>query len=189
MKKNTLGKIHQDQTMTFSIGGTLMRTKKMALRLLVTLSLILLPPLMGQTILPFHAFSLGADNNSLHLIAKEEEVNQFFDRYANYYKKKDIEGFLSLFSSKAIQNRKDAMGEIRRIYTDFFNQSDELRYRLNGKMEIYQNAVEVKGRYEIDQLTKKGYRKVWTGEIKWILIREKGELKIISLDYQPDPSQ
>lgn len=161
----------------------------MAFCLIVTLSLILLLPWMDQTFLLLHDSELAAANNSLNLIAKEEEVNQFFDRYAHYYKKKDINGFLSLFSSKAMQNQKDGIGEIKRIYTDFFNQSDELRYRMNGKMEIYQNAVEVKGRYEIDQLTKKGYRKVWTGEIKWVLVREKEELKIISIDYQPDPSQ
>jgi hypothetical protein len=123
------------------------------------------------------------------LIAEEEEVNQFFDQYADFYKKKDIDGLLSLFSSKAVQNHKDGIAEIRRIYTDFFNQSDELRYRMKGNMEIYQNAVEIKARYEIDQLNKRGKRNIWTGSIKWVLTREDGALKIISVHYQADQSK
>jgi len=60
---------------------------------------------------------------------------------------------------------------------------------MKGKIEIYQNAVEVKARYEIDQLNKRGQRKVWMGSINWVLTREEGVLKIISVDYQPDKSQ
>lgn len=166
-----------------------MKVKRITLSLLLILSTISLLILMDHTTSSISSSSLAAVNNSLNLIAKEEEVNQFFNRYVSSYKEKDIEGFLSLFSSKAIQNQKEGIAEIRRICTEFFNQSDELRYRMRGKMEIYQNAVEVKGRYEIDQLTKKGIRKVWRGRIRWVLIREKGELKIISIDYQPDRSQ
>jgi hypothetical protein len=56
-------------------------------------------------------------------------------------------------------------------------------------MEIYQNAVEVKGSYEIDQLNKGGERKAWSGSIQWVLTREDGALKIISVDYQAAKSQ
>jgi hypothetical protein len=56
-------------------------------------------------------------------------------------------------------------------------------------MEIYQNAVEVKGSYEIDQLNKKGERNFWSGSIQWVLTREGGVLKIISVDYQASKSQ
>lgn len=123
--------------------------------------------------------------SSTPLIAKEEEVNKFFDNYEALYKRKDINGFLSLFSSKAVQNHKDGIDKIKMIYTDFFNQSEEIRYRIKKKMEIYQNAVEVKGSYEIDRLNKNGKREAWTGSIQWVLMREDGVLKIISVDYQP----
>jgi ketosteroid isomerase-like protein len=141
--------------------------------------------IQSQTIAPQ---LLVSNTFSPALIAKEEEIHQFFDHYAALYKRKDVDGFLALFSSKALQNHKDGIEEIRRIYTDFFNQSDELRYRMKGKIEIYQNAIEVKGFYEIDQLTKKGKRKVWTGSVQWVLTREDGVLKIISVNYQPDKS-
>jgi hypothetical protein len=167
-----------------------MRIKMITLVVCVAIIPMFFPFLMGQ---------IQSQTNTPHLlvsspsppplIAKEEEVNQFFDNYEALYKRKDINGFLSLFSSKAVQNRKDGIDEIRRTYTDFFNQSEELQCRIKRKMEIYQNAVDVKGFYEIDQLNKRGKRKVWTGSIHWVLTREDGLLKIISVDYQPERSQ
>ena len=119
-------------------------------------------------------------------LAKEEEVKQFFSSYIDRYHQKDIDGFLSLFSSKAVQNQKDGLKEIRSIYTKFFDQSKELRYRLEGmETEIYQNAVEVKARFRVDQrLNRGGEEKVWTGTVHWVLVKEDGALKIISLNYQ-----
>jgi hypothetical protein len=53
------------------------------------------------------------------------------------------------------------------------------------KTEIYQNRVEVKARFRIDQVLKKQKQeKVWIGNIRWVLGREDGDLKILSLDYQ-----
>jgi hypothetical protein len=123
-------------------------------------------------------------------IATDEEVKLFFAGYVERYNQKDIEGFISFFSSKAIQNQKDGLEGIRRIYDNFFNQSEELRYRLKDtRIEIYQDAVEVKARYGIDQiLRKEGEMKVWRGQVQWVLVKEEGNLKIISLNYQHDKS-
>ena len=120
------------------------------------------------------------------LLATEEEVIQFFGKYIERYKQKDIDGFLSLFSSRAAQNRKDGLDGIRKIYTDFFDRSQTLRYRMvDRKIEIYENGVEVRARYELEQiLIKSGEKKVWRGTIRWVLVKEDGILKIISLDYQ-----
>jgi ketosteroid isomerase-like protein len=122
------------------------------------------------------------------LLAEEEEVKRFFSNYIDRYHRKDIDGFLSFFSSKALQNQKDGLKRIRKIYTKFFDQSQELRYRVKGmKIEIYQNMVEVKARFRVDQrLKKRGEEKVWEGNIRWVLIKEEGNLKISSLDYQND---
>jgi len=121
-------------------------------------------------------------------LAKEEEVKQFFSNYIDRYNQKDIDGFLSFFSSKAVQNQKDGFAEIRAIYAKFFDESRQLRYQLEGmKSEIYQKAVDVKARFRVDQLLKKsGEEKVWIGTIRWVLEREDGALKIVSLDYQND---
>ena len=126
----------------------------------------------------------------LPLLAKEEEVQQFFSNYVFQYNRRDIDGFLSFFSSKAVQNQRDGLSEIRSIYTKFFDESRELRYALDGmKTEIYQNRIEVKARFRIDQMLKKPKQeKVWNGNIRWVLGKEGGALKIISLDYQNEKS-
>lgn len=132
--------------------------------------------------------SLDAQPNQLPpLLATREEVNRFFANYVERYNQKEIDGFLSLFSSKAIQNRKDDLEAIQRIYSNFFNQSLELRYQIDGLTEeIYQNAVVVKARYEIHQVLKGSQKqqRSWHGHIRWILVKENGALKILSLDYQ-----
>ncbi len=124
------------------------------------------------------------------LLAKEEEVRQFFSDYINRYNRQDIDGFLSFFSSRAIQNQKDGFEGIRKIYTNFFDQSQELKYRLeDAKIEIYQNTVEAKARFKVDQkLKKRGEEKIWEGNIVWVLVKEDGVLKIITLDYQIEKS-
>jgi curved DNA-binding protein CbpA len=121
-------------------------------------------------------------------VAKEEEVRRFFVVYIDYYTRKDIDDFLSLFSPKAIQNRKDGFDGIRKIYSKFFDQSQELKYRLEDmKIEIYENLVEVKARFGVDQiLRRRAEEKIWRGNIGWVLVKEEGVLKILSLDYQND---
>jgi hypothetical protein len=57
------------------------------------------------------------------------------------------------------------------------------------KIEIFQNAVKARSLYEVDQILKKsGEKKVWRGEIRWILTRENGALRIRSLDFTPQKS-
>jgi len=120
------------------------------------------------------------------LLATEDEVRKFFGNYIELYNRMDREGFLSLFSSEAIQNKIYGLGGIRKIYTDFFNQGQGVRYQIQDmKIEIYQNAVEVKARYVIEQVLRTGGgKKVWRGNVYWVLGKENGALKILSLDYQ-----
>lgn len=118
--------------------------------------------------------------------SKEEEVNKFLAGYISKYKQKDIEGFLSYFSQQAIQNQKHNLGEIKKIYTSFFERSQELNYSLQDVQTTeHPLGWEVKAKYELHQVTKKdGEKKYWKGQIRWILTKENGRLKIISLDYQ-----
>jgi ketosteroid isomerase-like protein len=123
-------------------------------------------------------------------LANEEEVKQFFSNYVDRYDWKDVGGFLSFFSSKAVHNQKDGIEGIRSIYTKFFNESRALRFRIEGmRTEIYSNRVEVKARFRVDQTLKKSREeKAWSGNIRWVLGREDGVLKIVSLDYQNEKS-
>jgi ketosteroid isomerase-like protein len=124
------------------------------------------------------------------LLAKEEEVKQFFSNYVDRYNQKDVDGFLSCFSSKAIQNRTEGLGAIANLYTKLIDQSDDLRYQIEGmKIEVYQHWVDVKARFRVDQKLKKdGVDKVWKGDIRWVLVKEEGRLKISSLDFQNEKS-
>jgi hypothetical protein len=130
----------------------------------------------------------------------KEEARQFLEHYKNRYTQKDIEGFISLFSFKAIQNERDGFNDIRKMYSDFFNQSQELRYHLEViKIEIhkealifglfYESAISVEAHYTVDQTVKKtGNKKVWEGDVRWILIKENGALRILSLDFKHQKS-
>ncbi len=120
------------------------------------------------------------------LMATDEEVRQFFATYVDRYNRKEIDGFLSLFSPKVIQNQKQPFEEIKKAYTLFFNQSLTLQYQLDElRYEIYQNGVEAKARYTIHQKVLRGEKgREWTGRIRWVLTKEDGVLKIISLNFQ-----
>lgn len=134
-------------------------------------------------------------------IVTEEEVRQFLEHYKKKYVRQDIDDFLSLFSPKAVQNGRDGFNEIREIYSDFFHQSHELRYHLEDtRIKIYQevlisglfyeNAAVADARYRVDQiLRKKGEKKVWKGDIRLILVRENGALKILCLDFKHEKSR
>jgi len=118
-----------------------------------------------------------------------QEIKQFFSLYIDQYANKDTEGFFSLFSLRAIQNQKDDLEGIKKIYTHFFNQSEELRYHLEEmEIEIYQNGAKIKSRYQVTQILGKGGEKLWRGRIHWVLVKEEGVLRIITLNYQNDKS-
>lgn len=132
----------------------------------------------------------AANTSAPNLVATEEEVRQFFATYTEKYNRKDLEGFITLFSPKAVQNQRDGLKGIRKNYSHFFEQSMGIRYRIDDvKIEIYQNGVEVKANYEVNQIMeKRGEEKIWRGPICWRLIKEDGALKIISVDYQQQKS-
>ncbi len=119
-------------------------------------------------------------SNSSPLVATEDELRQFLSHYLERYTQKDTEGLVALFSRRAAGNRRDGLDEIRREYSDFFNQSKKLRYQLQDMwVEIYQNAADIRARYKLNQVLKtSGNEMIWRGQIHWILARENGALRI-----------
>jgi hypothetical protein len=117
----------------------------------------------------------------------EGEVRQFLGRYISSYNNKSIDGLISFFSPKAIQNQKDDLDKIRKTYDNFFDQMEAVQYQIAiNKIEPQQNSVEVRGQYQLEGVALKGRKKYnWKGQIHWVLVRENGVLKILSLDYQP----
>jgi hypothetical protein len=131
--------------------------------------------------------ALSAPKRSLPpLMATEQEVIGFFDQYIERYNKMETDRFLWLFSLKARQNQQDGLPEIRILYSDYFNQMISLQNSIQDmKIEIYQNAAEVRARYVVAQVLKKGgEERVLKGSGRWVLIKEDGTLKILSFDYK-----
>ncbi len=137
------------------------------------------------------ALEKGRQEGETPVAIEEEEVKRFFARYVESYNRKDIESFLSLFSPKAMQNGKDGIQNIRKIYSEFFDQSYKLRYRLEDtRIEVYQNAVQARARYKVDQILKRGGdRRAWRGDLRLVLVKENGSLKVVSLDYRHQKSR
>jgi hypothetical protein len=122
-------------------------------------------------------------------MTREEEVKRFFHSYVERYTLMDINGLLMFFSSRAIQNKTDDIDEIRKTYTQFFDQSQSLVYQLkNPAIKIFPDSVQVKAFYEVKQKLKTGATRLWKGRIEWDLVREEGALKISSLEYRHDRS-
>ena len=149
----------------------------------VTFLLLIASQIPSHRVVP----NLSAANPPLpRLTATEQEVKGFFDQYVDRYNRRDVEEFLSLFSLRAKQNQRDGLPEIRIIYTNLFNRSRSLQLSIEDmKIEIYQNAVEIRGRYTVDQVLKEGgAKRFWKGEGRWILIKEEEKLQILSVDYE-----
>jgi len=149
------------------------------------LTALLLPLSLNHSI-PFRSVPDALSASKPSLMATEQEVKGFFDQYVERYNKMDIDGFLWLFSLKAKQNQWDGLPEIRIIYSDFFKQMSSLQNSIEDmKIEIYQNAAEVKARYVVTQVLKKeGEKRVLKGSGRWVLIKEGGALKILSINYK-----
>jgi hypothetical protein len=124
-------------------------------------------------------------------IASDLEVRNFFDNYLVKYNRKEINGFIALFSAKAIQNQKDDVEKIRKTYENFFEQMESVNYEIAiTGIEPKQDKLEVKAQYVLEGIVSKGRRaQTWKGQIQWVLVREKGALRVLSLNYQPQSSK
>lgn len=125
--------------------------------------------------------------SSLVSAPSEGEVRAFFDRYIDHYVRRDLEGFLSLFSPEAIQNGREGWAGIKEGYARFFEESEKLTYHLEEvRITFNGTGSEVKGRYQVmRRLRNQARERLLRGHIRWVLVREGGALKILSLDYQP----
>jgi hypothetical protein len=122
---------------------------------------------------------------SLEPLAKEEEVKEFFARYVEEYNRKDIGSLISFFSPRVVQNQKYGFNDIIKMYSNFFNESQELAYRVKiDSIEINPIEAKIAGTYILEQIPKGGKAKLWRGNIQWTLIQERGMLKIRTLRYQ-----
>src|SRR3972149_5847880 len=81
--------------------------------LFVILLLLVGLQIPSQRVVP----NVASQNLSLSpLVATEQEVRAFLGQYVDRYNKRDIEGFVWLFSLRAMQAQRDSQPELRMIY-------------------------------------------------------------------------
>jgi len=113
-----------------------------------------------------------------------EEVDAFMQRYMRAYTQSDLEGFMALFSSAAVENNTRGYQEIRSAYRETFREkiSD---YRIQN-MDIRTDGQKatVSGTYSMNRYRSAEGRWVrHSGRITWRLALENSQLKIVSTNY------
>ena len=113
-----------------------------------------------------------------------EEVDAFMQRYIRTYTQNDLEGFMALFSSAAIENNTMRYHDIRIAYRETFREKIA-DYRLQN-MDIRTDGQKatVSGTYSLSRYRSSEGRWVrYSGRITWRLARENSQLKIVSTNY------
>jgi DnaJ-domain-containing protein 1 len=113
-----------------------------------------------------------------------EEVQEFMKRYANAYSRGDINAFMSLFSRSVVENSTLHYNEIRDAYRNTFSEKINF-YRVdNITIVIYGQTARVTGVYDLSRYA--SFEDRWmrsSGSILWEIIKEKNELKIVTMNY------
>jgi len=115
----------------------------------------------------------------------EEEVRQFIDTYIDRYKAMDLDPFMDLFSSKAVENGMLPRADIRGRYQKWFAASRRVSFDFTlYTLQTNVHRAFVTGRYKIVQIPKREKKmKISEGNIQWELVREDNSLKIRTLNY------
>ena len=117
----------------------------------------------------------------------EEEARQFINEYAAQFAKLDLDAFMELFSKEAIENRMLPYADIRQAYRRTIVQSRSIQYQVKiYSIQPSTRGAFVSGRYEIVQILKGGGKRVFKSNVQWNLIREKGSLKVLEINYGRD---
>jgi curved DNA-binding protein CbpA len=124
------------------------------------------------------------DETRSHGIPKnvQEEVRLFIVHYILAYEKGDIEGFIKFYSKSAIENNKMDYEEIRKRYKKNFEKG-RYKYGLNNaQLQKSGDNIIVTGEYILKNVNKDKAIPI-KGNIRWVLSREDGALKIMKSDY------
>ncbi len=114
----------------------------------------------------------------------KSDVESFMNRYISIYNEGNLDAFMSLFASDAVENGTMRHAEIRSAYRDTFRAAIN-RYRLWGMdIRISGSTASVSGIYSVDQYLAREDRWIQhSGSISWTLRREADGLKIVSVRY------
>ncbi len=111
-----------------------------------------------------------------------EEAHLFIVLYILAYDKGDIEDFINFYSKSAIENNKMDYEHIRKAYKKNFKKG-KYQYGLNNvQFKSSGDDIIVTGEYILKNISKEKAIPV-KGNIRWVLSREDGALKIMKSDY------
>lgn len=117
----------------------------------------------------------------------EEEVRLFIDDYTKRFTKMDLEAYMELFSSEAVENRALPYADIRVAYRRTIQGTHSIQYDVKiYSIQTYAKRAFVSGRYQIIQTLKGGRGRTFKGNIQWLLTREGRALKVKEINYGID---
>ncbi|HWR57685.1 MAG TPA: hypothetical protein VN328_02245, partial [Thermodesulfovibrionales bacterium] len=112
----------------------------------------------------------------------ETMVNLFMDQYVRAYESGDIDRFMSLYSTSAVENSSLRYNDIKRAYQENF-QGNRYAYTLrNVEARKSGDYIILTGAYYIKKLQGSASGATTQGKIRWSLIKEDGSLKILRAD-------
>ncbi len=113
-----------------------------------------------------------------------DEARAFIRDYISIYEKGDIDQFMALFSRSAIENGFIDYNGIRNIYVRTFERG-ESKYKIETiEIKPMEDHTLVSGIYNIEQIQRIGKKIKVSGKIRWRLMKEEGEIRILRSDYR-----
>lgn len=110
----------------------------------------------------------------------DKEVDLFLNQYVRAYESGDVDTFVSLYSTSAVEKGLH-YDEIKKSYRKHFEAGHYTFEMKNPQEQKSGDEIILTGSYSVK---KKGDTGVLVqGNVKWTLIREGGSLKIIKADY------
>jgi hypothetical protein len=140
-------------------------------------------------IIPLSATAQVSAPSEVPKVIPAEEVQKFIVEYKVRFMKLDLDGFMSLFSKEATENRMIPYDDIREAYHRTIAYSKSIIYDLEiYQIQTYTQTAHVTGHFKIIQALKSGGKKrLFQGDIQWELVKENGSLRIKEVNYGKKP--
>ena len=112
----------------------------------------------------------------------EHEIGIFLSRYITAYEQGDMKGLFSLFARSASEKSRIEFDEMRKARLQAFGDKT-LRYTIkNVEFQDMGEAIVVRGEYRIEGGDGKNVDSARTGNVRWTLVRENGNLRIAGVE-------
>jgi ketosteroid isomerase-like protein len=115
-------------------------------------------------------------------VNRSEEVRVFIILYILAYEKGDIDGFMNFYSKAAIENNMMNYEDIRNAYQKNFSRAIYKYGMSNVQLQKTGDDIIVTSQYMVHRINDSKATPI-QGNMRWVLSREDGALKIVKADY------